>query len=227
MSPATMQSSLRSASKTARCGQPAQAAGGLPGGGGGSGRVRRRRGCAARAPTFSSPKRNISGLPSTAMPAARIGSARYGSPSSITTQRSTLRRSARISSQRQRDRSCPSLRTLRPGRPRARAWKADAGGDDARAARSPGASTVEAAGLVPLGDLGELLAQPAVGRAGVGRDHHAARGCRARSAAAAAAAAATGGGARPSWSGRRGWSCAAGPGCCQRSEISKAASVKS
>src|SRR5208283_3005195 len=95
MSPATMQSRLCNASNTLRWEQPGQSCGGFPGTGDGSGEVSPARIRRTRA-TLSSPNRYISGWLSTFTPAARIASARYGSPSSITRQRFTPAANARI-----------------------------------------------------------------------------------------------------------------------------------
>ena len=85
--------------------------------------TRRRPGCGARARRSARRSGYISGLHSTAMPAARSGSARYGSPSSMTTQRSTLCGETRGWSRAAADRSGPASARWPRARPRGRAWR--------------------------------------------------------------------------------------------------------
>ncbi len=98
-------------------------------GGTGSGLVSPARMRRTRA-TFSSPKRYISGLPSAWMPAARKDSTSTGSPSSITTSRSTAVGKGADALQRQRI-GQPDGQMAGLGCGLAGMHGGDAGGDDA------------------------------------------------------------------------------------------------
>ena len=176
-------------------------------------RARRRRPeCGARARRSARRSGTSRGLPSTAMPAARIASSQIGvaflDHDAALDAGGETRGSARAAA----DRSVPSLRNAASGAASRACMEGDARSDDAERRDRRRSDPIGPSALVPARDSASFCAQAPMRRPGVGGDHHAAGDIAHEVRLGRRLPAGLRRAQRRSWNGRRAWSCAAARG---------------